>query len=265
MLEDEGKQIDVDFKAPCKSWLYLQLSPNHEHRRTANRYTGNLPYKLSLQKKDIRGDHPHAHYVSAMKQCWRNDASRLYTLFEEAADSWLEGETCLGPLQALSYNSGDDKATAAVGRMHPISASAKQSTRLIMAPGTHARATDYDFHNERVVPSVIHCQNISGNPGDSLYSGGPQGYGRTYMSVHDHTLDPSTGLKHCAHYYQYLLHVVKEEQSITGTAEELKEHLPHAVLIETDGGPDHNLTFLNNIISLLGLFLDENMDKLTAT
>jgi len=68
MLKDEGKQIIVDFKALYESWLYLQLSPNQEHHKTAKRYTGKLPYKLSLQRKDVRGDHPHAHWVSAMKK-----------------------------------------------------------------------------------------------------------------------------------------------------------------------------------------------------
>ena len=264
LLEEEGKQIDINFKAPCVSWLYLQLSPNHEHRKTAERYTGVLPYKLSLQRKDLRADHPHAHWVSAMKNCWRHDASRLHVLFQEGADSWLEGDTCLEADRAMSYNGGDDKATAAVGRILPISASAKQSARVIMAPGAKPLALDHNFHNERVVPSAIHNMNISGNPGDSLYSGGPDGNGRSFVSVHDQTLDPSTGLKHAANYYQYLLHVVKERMD-TDDIVELKGGLPYTVLLETDGGPDHNLTFLNNIISLLGLFLVGNMDKLTAT
>ena len=37
------------------------------------------------------------------------------------------------------------------------------------------------------------------------------------------------------------------------------------VLIECDDGPDHNLTFLTNQLSLLGLFLVGNMDNLNAT
>ena len=37
------------------------------------------------------------------------------------------------------------------------------------------------------------------------------------------------------------------------------------VLIECDGGPDHNTTFLANLLSFIGLFLIGNMEKLNAT
>ena len=47
--------------------------------------------------------------------------------------------------------------------------------------------------------------------------------------------------------------------------DELKKELPYVVLFETDGGPDHNLTFLKNQLALFGLFLAGNMDKLSAT
>ena len=52
--------------------------------------------------------------------------------------------------------------------------------------------------------------NLSRDLSDSLYSGGPNGHGRTYVSVHNNTLDPSSGLKHMAHFYQYEVHRVRE-------------------------------------------------------
>eukprot|EP00957_Ditylum_brightwellii_P206656 15349393-Ditylum_brightwellii.AAC.1 len=34
-----GKVEDIDFKIPCLSWLYLQLSPNNEYQELAGQYT----------------------------------------------------------------------------------------------------------------------------------------------------------------------------------------------------------------------------------
>eukprot|EP00957_Ditylum_brightwellii_P125238 9546837-Ditylum_brightwellii.AAC.1 len=38
--------------------------------------------------------------------------------------------------------------------------------------------------------------------------------------------------------------------------------MPYMVLLETDGGPDHNTTFLNTQLSFLVIFLLSEMDKL---
>lgn len=69
------------------------------------------------------------------------------------------------------------------------------------------------------------------------------------MSVHDATLNPSDGLKHAAHFLQYLK----------------RGEMPYRVLIESDGGPDHNLTFLRNIVFNFGMFLASEIDILILT
>ena len=145
-----------------------------------------------LQTKDARLNHIAGHWVSAMKKYWRYDASDLYLLFCEHFQSCSSDiEPCLQPDIGMSYNSGDDKASAAVGRHLPVSATAKQSTRIPVGVGGDApKAADHDFCCERVIPTVIHRMNISRDPGESLYSGRPDGNGHTYISMHDETLDP---------------------------------------------------------------------------
>ena len=55
-------------------------------------------------------------------------------------------------------------------------------------------AGDHDFAGvNKLVPSAIHQMNQSTNPSDSLYSGGPDGTGRTFVSVHDALLGKSLG------------------------------------------------------------------------
>ena len=52
--------------------------------------------------------------------------------------------------------------------------------------------------------------------------------------------------------------------AVEGLSLENLKALAYLVLIECDGGPDHNLTFLSNQLALFGLFLIGNMDKLVA-
>ena len=44
----------------------------------------------------------------------------------------------------------------------------------------------------------------------------------------------------------------------------MNKYMPYVALLGTDGGPDHNLKFLHNILSLLALFKLGKMDKLVA-
>ena len=57
-LQSKGKLVGMDFKLPCISWLYLQLSPNNAYKSTAERYTGVLPFKrMSLGQQEIGQTH----------------------------------------------------------------------------------------------------------------------------------------------------------------------------------------------------------------
>ena len=80
--------------------------------------------------------------------------------------------------------------------------------------GCEPRAADHDFSCEALVSSVLHNMHLCSDPGESLYSGGPQGNGISYVSVHDRTLDPSSGLKHAAHFHEYLIYITKEQNSL---------------------------------------------------
>ena len=57
--------------------------------------------------------------------------------------------------------------------------------------------------------------------------------GRVYVSLHDATLDPSTGMKHAINLRSLLNLMTDNNTSL----------LPYYVLLEADVGPDHYLTF----------------------
>ena len=159
----------------------------------------------------------------------------------------------------------DDKANIPVGDYIPVQATARQSNKAIVQEDTTVEACDHDYKTAKVTPSVIHRFNQSTNPGDSLYSGGPDGTGRGFVSLHCAMLDPSDGMKHAANFHQFLQLLARENRSSRDETVDTVQGLPYWVLMECDGGPDHNLTFLSNQLALLGLFLVGGMDKLTAT
>ena len=201
-----------------------------------------------------------------MKKNWRHHNSHLVSLIDDYQEMEDDKKVpCLEAIAAVRVAGCDDKSSVNVGFDLPLEATPRQSNRAIVQPGTSMEAADHDFTHTRVVPSVIHLMNQSTYPGDSLYSGGPDGTGCTFVSVHDATLDPSSGMKNAAHFNQFLLRLAREHDAGREISAEEIDSLAYLVLIECDGGPDHNLTFLSNQLALFGLFLVGKMDKLTTT
>ena len=67
---------------------------------------------------------------------------------------------------------------------------------MIVAEGQATSASDHDFNTEHLITSVTHHVNITCDARDYLYSGGEEGGGCVYVSVHNSTFDPSTGINH---------------------------------------------------------------------
>lgn len=196
--------------------------------------------------------HPHAHYVNKMKLLWRSHASHLHRLLLAANE--CDARNRCHPDHALFYCGQDDKATVPVGRHIPIAAG-RQSNRVMAAQGSSVLAADHDWHAENLIPSVIHKMNITNNAGESLFSGGVHGNGRTYVSVHKATFDRSDCFKHCTNTLELL-----EQRALNGLQE-----MPLLVHIDCDGGTDHNPEHTRNIMAYFALFKKANIDKLSIS
>ena len=273
LLVDVDKKVEgVDFRVPSLSWAYLQLSPTHENRKTAERYTGELPFKRVLQSRTSRDtSHPHGHWTATMKKLWRYKASFMVRLLNMSrkegdymnSDDDDDHNTVLDPLHALLVVGQDDKTGIPVGRTLPIASTSRQRARGIVPEGTNVVAADHDFSCEKLTPSVTLRMNLTETPGESLFSGGKDGNGKIYVSLHDATMDHSTGFKHVANLYRIMRD--EAEKATQGLFGGEAKPTPYYVLVECDGGPDHNLRHVGNQVSLFSLFLVGNMDKLVAT
>eukprot|EP00957_Ditylum_brightwellii_P021806 1645432-Ditylum_brightwellii.AAC.3 len=145
-----------------------QLTPNNPVKETAVRYTGSIPFQLTLQSCNVHDfSRPAAHYVSAMKKAWRHDLSHLYSLFEEHANSDSDDLTpCLQPLEALRILGCDHKTSVLVGRTTPISTTVNQlaCTFVSSASGRSPQAADHNWRSKDGTVTVIHSMNRDADP-----------------------------------------------------------------------------------------------------
>ena len=102
----------------------------------------------------------------------------------------------------------DDKSNIRMGNVIPLESTSRKANCSIVRSSTSVQSCDHDYNDvAKVVPSVIHNMNQYKNPGDSLYSGVPNGTGSTFVLLHDATFDTFLGYKHTAHFHQLLLYL----------------------------------------------------------
>ena len=209
---------------PSEEWIRLQFWPKNPFSCSALRHTGRFGVKFSVQIRQLRKDHPDAKYCSVILKYARSFACQHADI--------------------VTYLSVDDKAIVPVGEPEcPIAASSRSHNRSLVLSSASLKALDHDFHIHGVVPSVAFAVNIPESVHDSFYSG------RAFVTLKDKVLQPSSALRHAA-----------EQCRI------LSSNFPDSpvVVIVSDGGPDHRLTFYSVQVSLLCVFLQLDLDMLVA-
>lgn len=284
-LLDEGLIEGEDFKIPSNEWIRRNFAASRDSWSVAERMTGKLPFKRTLQSRSSRSFHIHAHYCAQLKKIWRDHLSRVRQLLEKR-DEDLESCHDLLPWYAALKGIGlDDKAGIPCAIDNPISAVKSNCTRAFVHRGGVVFAADHDFGCHKISASVLSSFNIGTDPGESLFSGGSSGRGEISVHLHDAIFDPSSSFHHARTVIDHL----REESAIIAHQMEVKNNsaaasfpkntyddlpapwraridqcMPYKVLIKADGGPDHNIKHVRTMLSLLALFILGKMDRLTA-
>ena len=84
-------------------------------------------------------------------------------------------ESVRPPSNVIANFGANNKLREGCGRDFAISATGFQSVCTILAEGKAKIASDNDFNTEHLIPSLIHCINITSDSGDSIYSGIQEG------------------------------------------------------------------------------------------
>lgn len=215
-----------DIAIPSVEWIRLQFSPRNPYAANSIRNTGRFEVKFAVQKRQLRKSHPDSKYVMVLLKYVREYAVRF-------ADHVL-------------LASIDDKAIVPVGEPGlPTSTGVRGHNRSLVPSSCFLSALDHDFHIHGVVPSVCLMVQIPQSPLDSFFSG------QVYVVNKNKVTQPSSALCHSAE----LSKIVLQECCATSSNKSV-------LVVMSDGGPDHRLSYGSVQVALLALFIRLNLDVL---
>ena len=149
----------------------------------------------------------------------------------------------------MTYVSVDDKAVVPVGGPDCfISTGVRGHNRsLVPLNGHQLQALDHDFHLFGIVPSVAFFIDVPDNASDSFFRGA------TFVTNKDKVTQPSSALRHSA-----------EMKSLICLNYDGMVASKPVLVIVSDGGPDHRVTFGSVQVASLSLFCSLDLDMLVC-
>ena len=224
LLEQVSARCPQGTEIPSKQWLRLQFWPKTPSNRNSLQYTGKLNVKFMVQARQLRKRHEDAHYFAA-----------LFRYTKEFAIKFRDHCSLLFL---------DDKHRCKVGEPnYPVAAVERGKKVVVAASGSTFAVSDHDFTKFGLIPSVALLCDVPESIDDSFYRG------EVVDGLKDAATEPSSPMRHSTE----LSKLFKE-----------REIQSPIVVLYTDGGPDHNTTFLSVQLGLISLFLHHNLDMIEA-
>ena len=227
LLEQVTKQCPEGTAVPSKQWLQLQFWPKNPTSKSVLQYAGKLNVKFMIQPRQprqLRKEHIDSHYCAALF-CYLKEFSVMFC------------DHC-----SLFFI--DDKHRCKVGEPGlPVAAVERGKQVVVSTSGKKFAVADHDFTKFAIIPSVTVVCDIPSSIEDSFYRG------QVFVGIKDAMLEASSPLRHSTELSKLL-----REQQLNNPI----------VLIYTDGGPDHNNTFLSVKLGLIALFLHHDLDMIEA-
>ena len=205
---------------PSLEWVRLQFWPSNQYTTRALKYTAKFRVKFGVQVRQLHRDHQDSHYVSALLQYVRSFA--------------------VSSSDHCTLVSVDDKAIIPVGEPNcPVSTGVRGHNRSLMSlDSPHLLALDHDFHIQGIVPSVAFFIVTPETTTDSFFAG------QAIVTNKEKVTQPSSALCHATE----LKDIIFTHYSDSGHARK-----PIMVVV-SDGGPDHRVTFGSVKVSNVCLF-----------
>uniref|UniRef100_A0A336MLL5 CSON002911 protein n=1 Tax=Culicoides sonorensis TaxID=179676 RepID=A0A336MLL5_CULSO len=214
-----------DNHIPTIQWFRLQFTPFNLYVNTAKKYTGRFNACLRFQTRLLRKHHVDHHY-----------GAKIFGYFKEFAQS-LSGY--------CSIYLRDDKASIPVGPVNtPTEAVRRQRKVLnISSNGKNLSAVDHDHCPQHLVPSVT--VKIVTEENEKIHWYG----GLAHVSIKCAIFEASNAFRHAAEFVK-----LYDQGNDTNKI----------VFMYSDGGTDHNTSFIQVQLSLIATFLHLNLDGIVA-
>src|SRR6266540_1869365 len=137
----------------------------------------------------------------------------------------------------------DDKHRCKISESGSPVTAVERRKQIVVSKNMTFIVSDHDFTKCSLISSVSMICNIPALINDSFYRG------KVHISLKDPIFQPSNSLRHITELYNILLQ--------TG------QNNPFLILY-TDGGPDHKITYLRVQLSLIAIFKALDLDYLVA-
>ncbi len=138
----------------------------------------------------------------------------------------------------------DEKGKIPIGKPGTPEAATSHNRKALTLRGVQLEASDHYYHSVSMTPSVHLLCDIPDAATESFFGG------QVYVGVKDSIFEGSDPLRHVIELLQFL----REE----------RQHMPPYLVLFSDGGADHNITFLFIQCVLLALFKIGDFDKLSV-
>lgn len=135
----------------------------------------------------------------------------------------------------------DDKHRVKVGEPGTPVAAAERGKQVLVSLSQSFQFCDHDFTRFSLIPTVLLRVDIPSSMDGSWYDG------QVYVGVKEAVFEPSSALRHASELHNILLTEMGMES---------------VLFLYTDGGPDHQTTYISTQLSLIALFLNLNLDYL---
>ena len=225
LREQVASRCPLSTPIPSSSWLSLQFWPKSIHAHSRVHYTGRFKVKYMVQARQFSKDHEDSHYAAAVFRYQREFA----VLFR----------------QSSLFVCMDDKHRLKVGEPNYPVAAAERGKRVLVSRNQTFEVADHDFTKFSLIPSVSFVVDIPEDVSDSWYSG------QVLVGLKEGAFESSSPHRHVTE-----LHDALQERNLIQDKSVL--------FLYCDGGPDHRLTYLSVQLSLISLFLQNDLDYLCA-
>ena len=136
-----------------------------------------------------------------------------------------------------------DKHKIKIGKPGFPVAAAERGRRVLVKVGATFEVGDHDFKKFGIIPSVVLINDIPDEFSGSWYQGAVD------VLLKESAFEPSSPMRHATE-----LSCILESQI---------ENI-HALLVYTDGGPDHRVTYLSVQVALISIFQNFDLDFVCA-
>ena len=240
---------------PSIESIRLQFVPNNAVALAAARMTGKLDVIRCLQARTIRDEHMDQYWVNAITRYYKNWSVDVFNSLKDLKKCFV------------LFVGQDDKAKIPVGDSVPVSTSVRIKTKAIVPANGELntnKAADHDWSYASIIPSVTLIGNIPSEYNGSFFSGGVEGNGQIHVVLRDATFQPSDVFDHCAQLFSTIKtkYEARDRDSTASpsSASDIEDGIEigqtiNAILLQTDGGPNHNITFLRTQLALVALFI----------